>query len=180
MIFIFLLPKDQKRTEAKVSYSTLFNYELLFNIKRLTLSLLLMADTRLLVFVVLQLTPSARLYFLTCPTHRLVSRGSACSLSVPWKGWSFDTVAYAGCRDKRGEWERVSRALSCGGDIALLEPALISRHLQFSRLAIHPYFASRHASPNERLCSLHPAPVSCPVPGVTGNHKAWWLVPGAV
>lgn len=74
-----------------------------------------------------------------------------------------------GIKEGEGAREAASRALSCGGDIALLEPALISRHLQFSPPAIHPYFASRHASPNERLCSLRPAPSPAPpYPGVTG------------
>lgn len=94
------------------------------------------------------------------------------SSSRSWRrSWPFDVVT--GCRRKRGggvrKGEVASRALSCGGDIALLEPALISRHLQFSPPAIHPYFASRHASPNERLCSLRPAPsLAPPYPGVTG------------
>lgn len=68
-------------------------------------------------------------------------------------------------------------------DIALLRRPLISRHLQFSRLAIHPYFALRHASSNERLWSLpatlprfSPCHPVIPAQRVRRNHKAWWLV----
>lgn len=106
------------------------------------------------------------------PIRRLTTRRKCSSflLSKEVVVWRGDRGS--GCRDKRGgegAREAASRALSCGGDIALLEPALISRHLQFSPPAIHPYFASRHASPNERLCSLRPAPSPAPpYPGVTG------------
>jgi len=90
------------------------------------------------------------------------------------------TLSSTACCSRRRCTERECTRPIMRSDIALLRRPLISRHLQFSRPAIHPYFVSRHASSNERLWSLplpHPPP-SIPAPGsiVITRHDGLFLL----
>lgn len=113
----------------------------------------------------LQLTPYRQRYFLTSP------------ISIPSAPFGRQERGRHSLRAADGGFRREWEEGECTrpimrSDIALLRRPLISRHLQFSRPAIHPYFALRHASSNERLWSLAlpPSPVPLPATRLSPRH----------